>query len=350
MAQFYVAGKALNGWAAWALAVIFVVPFVPVAWGVVQAWRRRRRVAARFRECAREKGLSPAQTRLLLRLARRQGTGDPLEMLRSAARFDRCVHGEGRTADRKTARELTRIRAVLRFDRLLPGDRPRSTRQLGRGHRLLLRRAGFEAEPGAPWVVEAQDDHALVATPLLSDPHSAIDVWQPGTRVEGQFRHGTDSTYGFITDVLAVEAEAQRLLLRHTQHVDRLQQRSFFRLRTQFPIVLLVGEGDTPVHSQQTRRVEGTAVDISAGGLSVRCPEAPAQDAHLTVDPAFAGPFPLAGIRCDVVAAMESEGGVHLRLRFSELADQLETAIVRGIYKRQVRVGETPAGRDPAAR
>ena len=348
MAQFYVAGKALNGWAAWALAVIFVVPFVPVAWGVVQAWRRRRRVAARFRECAREKGLSPAQTRLLLRLARRQGTGDPLEMLRSAARFDRCVHGEGRTADRKTARELTRIRAVLRFDRLLPGDRPRSTRQLGRGHRLLLRRAGFEAEPGAPWVVEAQDDHALVATPLLSDPHSAIDVWQPGTRVEGQFRHGTDSTYGFITDVLAVETGTQRVLLRHTQRVERVQHRAFFRLRTQFPIVLLVGEGAVPADRPATRRLDGTVLDISGGGLNVRVPEVPVVNTYATVDPAFTGPFPLAGVRCRVVTVLQRLDDADLRLQFVELPGKVEDAIVRSIYRRQQEVHRAERRMGPA--
>ena len=349
MAQFYVAGNALTGWGVWALAAIFVVPFVPLAWGVVQAWRRRRRIAARFRERASDKGLSPGQSRLLLRLARRQGTANPLDVLRSAARFDRCVHGDGRLVGRKTARELRRIRALLGFDRLLPGDRVRSTRQLGRGHRLLLRRANGTDQAGVPWVIEAQDDHALVATPLLSDPLGGIEMWQPASRVEGQFRHGTDSTYGFVTDVLAVEAGAQRVLLRHTQRVERVQQRAFFRLRTQFAIVLLVGEGAAPVNPEQARRLEGTVVDISGGGLSVRVPESLPENTHVTVNPGFAGPFPLAGARCEVVAAMEREGGVQLRLRFCELADQVEAAIVRAIYERQVRARETQGGPDAGA-
>ena len=265
MAQFYVAGNELSGWAAWALALIFLVPFVPLAWGVVETWRRRRRVAARFRDYARDKGLSPAQSRLLLQVARRVGAGDPVEVLRSAARFDRCVHGNGRLVDRKTGQELARVRAALGFDRLLPGDRLRSTRQLGRGHHLLLRRAGEDAAAGSPCVVETQDDHALVATPLLADSHEGVDSWQLGSRVEAQFRQGRGTTYGFVTDVLGAEPGPQRLLLRHTQQVARVQFRTFFRLRTQFPIVLLVGEGTAPGNQAEPSPLEGTVVDISGG-------------------------------------------------------------------------------------
>ena len=341
VAKFYLPGTGLPAWSLWALALIFVAPFLPMVWHAVEGWRRRRRAAAGFHDRARAKGLSPDQGRLLLRLARRQGAAEPVVVLRSAARFDRCVHGDGRMVDRKTARELMRIRAVLGFHQLLPGDRLRSTRQLGRGHRLLLRRPGLDAEDGALWVVEAQDDHALVATPLLSDLLGGIDVWQPGSRVEGQFRHGTDSTYAFVTDVFAVEPEPQRLLLRHTQRVERVQQRAFFRLATQFPIVLLVGEGTAPEDSEQASRLEGTVVDISGGGLSVRVPIPPADGAHLTVDPAFAGPFPLAGIGCQLVARLERQDGVVLRLRFVEVSAELEGAIVRGIYRRQLGVGAT---------
>ena len=259
------------------------------------------------------------------------------------------MHGDGRPIDRKTGQQLSRIRAVLGFDRLLPGDQLRSTRQLGRGHHLLLRPAGLAAEAGAPWVVEAQDDHALVVTPLLSDSSAPIDSWQPGIRVQGHYPQGRDVTYGFATHVLGVELAARRLLLRHTQHVERVQQRSFFRLSTRFPIVLLVGEGAASLDLEQASRLQGTVVDISGGGLSVRLAETPAESAELTVDPAFTGPFPLAGVKCEVVAAVERDECVHLRLCFVELSGRVETSIVRGIYQRQLGTSP-PLGPQPAER
>ena len=336
MAQFYVAGSALSSWGAWGLALIFVAPLLPMVWHAVEASRRRRRAAARFHDRARDKGLSPDQGRLLLRLARRQRAIEPVEVLRSAARFDRCVHGNGRPVDRGTADELTRIRATLGFDRLLPGDHLRTTRQLARGDRLLLRRAGENAEPDAPWVVEEQDDSALIATPLLADADGGFDVWQAGHWVEAEFQPGRERTYGFVTEVLATEAARRRLLLRHTLRVERVQHRSFFRLSTQFPVVLLVGEGTGPVDPEAATRLQGTVLDISGGGLCVRVPEAAAVGTCLTVDPGFAGPFPLAGVGCRVVAALDGREEVYLRLRFVELPRGVESGIVRGIQRRQL--------------
>ena len=49
MAHFNLPQHAPAGWATWALAVIFVAPLLPLLWGVVVAWRRRRRLKARFR-------------------------------------------------------------------------------------------------------------------------------------------------------------------------------------------------------------------------------------------------------------------------------------------------------------
>ena len=136
---FHLPGDRLAAWSLWALALIFLAPFLPMAWYAVAAARRRRRIAARFHNRAQARGLSPAQSRLLLRLARRQGSREPLALLRSAARFDCCVHGNGRPVDPRAAQELNHVRAALGFDRLRPGDRLRTTRQLSRGHHLRTR-------------------------------------------------------------------------------------------------------------------------------------------------------------------------------------------------------------------
>ena len=334
----------LGAWSLWALALIFLAPILPLGWLLLRTARRHQRVAARFLERARDRGLSPPQGQLLLRIARRQGIRDPLTLLRSAARFDRCVHGNGRPVDRQTAPVVTRIRAALGFDRLLPGDRLRSTRQLSRGLRLTLRRAADDNDTGAPWVVESQDDGALVATPLIAD--AGGNGWQVGDRVDAEFRPGREETYAFATDVLAVDPTARRLLLRHTMRVQRSQLRSFFRLHAQFPLVLLVGEGTAPVHLEEATQLAGTAVDISGGGLCLRSPVAVAVNSQLIIDPAFVGPFPLAGARCEAVAAAEREGGVLLRLRFVDLSGEVEAAIVRAIYRRQLGVRETESGRE----
>ena len=64
--------------------------------------------------------------------------------------------------------------------------------------------------------------------------------------------------------------------------------------------------------------------------------------ARVVVDPGFRGPFPLAGVRCQVIAGRKGPQGA-LRLRFVELSAEVEAGIVRAIHQRQL--GLKQAGR-----
>ena len=87
-------------------------------------------------------------------------------------------------------------------------------------------------------------------------------------------------------------------------------------------------------------RLEGRVSNISAGGLGMTVTgELPAIDKWL-VDPAFDGPFPLAGVVCRVVGD-RGEGDRHpaLKLKFEELPTTVESEFVRHVCQYQLLKG-----------
>ena len=324
------------------LVVLGLAPLVPLVRQALRAGRQRRRLAGRFHARAQAQGLTPAQSRLLWQLARQGGVKDPRVLLQAPAAFERCVSRGVARLNGQTAPELGRIRTVLGFDRLVPHQWVRTSRQLERGQRLVI--ASENGTPAASeWVVGARDEQALVASPLLEHPDCTWSAWLPGERVQVRFQRGNDATYGFATDVLAVEPQAQRLVLRHADRVERRQRRGFFRWDAPFAIVLFVPVQEGPLDREQAVRLEGTVVNISGGGLCVQLPEDVPPAARVVVDPGFRGPFPLAGVRCQVVSGNGAGPGGALRLRFVELSAEEEAGMVRAIHQRQL--GLKPAKR-----
>lgn len=105
----------------------------------------------------------------------------------------------------------------------------------------------------------------------------------------------------------------------------RLQRRQCLRWPTRFPVVLLVDAGP----QQPLRRLPGTILDISGGGLRVRVLLLLPPGSRLQIDPEFRGPFQMAGLRCEVVAGSREGEQHYLQLAFVRLPPRVEA---RGGY------------------
>ena len=74
-----------------------------------------------------------------------------------------------------------------------------------------------------------------------------------------------------------------------------------------------------------------------AGEVQVDGPLAGAETAGI-IDPAFEGPFPLAGLTCVPLSTEASIDGRRIKMTFEKLPIPAEKEIVRGVYEHQLQV------------
>ena len=183
-------------------------------------------------------------------------------------------------------------------------------------------------------MVVAQTDRALEVVPLVED---AALAWSPGARVVVYFRRSGDASYTFTTRVQSVAGRT--LALRHSHRLERRQLRDFFRWNTRFDLALFAGAYRNPAGQwalDDSMRLEGTVLDISGGGLCVQLEEEQVTQEPIVVDPDFRGPFPLAGVTCQIMGSSGNDQRPQLRLRFVDLPSTVEARIVRAIYHGQL--------------
>ncbi len=208
----------------------------------------------------------------------------------------------------------------------------RTTRQLVVGEELMIRAS--EGEERTTWMVMAQTDWALEVVPLVED---AALAWSSSVRVVVCFRRSGDASYTFTTRMQSVAGRT--LALRHSDQLERRQLRGFFRWNTRFVLALFAGAYRNQAGQwaiDDSIRLEGTVLDISGGGLCVQLPEEQATQEHIVVDPHFRGPFPLAGVTCQIMGSRGNGQHSQLRLRFVDLPSTVEARIVRAIYHGQL--------------
>lgn len=295
-------------------------------------YRRHRQRQAQFQRRAKDKGLKPAQRRLLWQLARQQQR-NPVLLLRSASAFELCVGEYVRNEGKDSVlAELGRIRLLLGFDQLIPGQTLRTTRQLVQGQTLRLWPAAEDTGQARDCLVVSVSEPALVLTPLTS----AIPTWNPGIALRACFQREQHAEYHFTTQLLSRTRHS--LSLQHAEQIQRLQTREFLRWDTAFPLTLL-----TPSRNGGKQPVEGTVTNIGGGGLQVQVQEEVPAGTPVVVDPQHRGPFPLAGVKGRVVAGSRTRGRA-LHIQFVGLHRQTEARIVRRIYQHQL--GRLPKVRE----
>ncbi|MFA6111152.1 MAG: PilZ domain-containing protein [Candidatus Latescibacterota bacterium] len=371
-----------------ALLVVILLSMLVIAWR--RARQRRHQLGREFMDQAIAAGLSTDQGHFLLRVARRAMISNLTSLVNTISVFDRHL---GALADRigrsnpndRRLDQINRIRVALGFDQV-PADHPqRSTRQLAPGQSLMVWAEGGQQPGSTPFVVLARTEWSLIVAPLLRTDRELVDSLRRGSTLAVRFWREGDTEYGFVTRVLTVDPETVTVGIRHSDAVKRLQQRDFFRLPVHFPIAFYLlpedeevargleawieagfpvsaehpdeDRGDSLPELQQLPRVEGEVTNLSAGGLAVSVPEAVPIDRRLLVDPRFDGPFPLAGVHCQVVHLGPGSSGFALQVHFVDLPAQREREIVRGVYEHQIQslyeppariAGPTGAGHPPA--
>ena len=145
------------------LILLLLLPALLVA---LRAVRRHRQHRAQFQRRARDKGLRPAQRRLLWKLAHHQRR-NPVLLLRSASAFELCVGEYVRKGGKGAVlAELARIRVLLDFDQPPSGKPLRSTRQLAQGQTLHLWPAAEDTGQARECLVVSAGEPALVVAPL----------------------------------------------------------------------------------------------------------------------------------------------------------------------------------------
>ncbi|MCC7260967.1 MAG: PilZ domain-containing protein [Candidatus Latescibacteria bacterium] len=312
------------------IAVLLLVLLLAVILAL-RVYQQHRKRQAQYQRRATDKGLKPAQRRLLWQVARQQRR-NPVLLLRCASAFELCVGECVRTGGKQALlAELGRIRVLLGFDQLIPGQPLHTTRQLAQGQPLRLWPAGEETTPATDCLVVAKGASALVTTPLAG----IAPPWSPGTPLRACFQREQGAQYRFATQLLACTPHT--LSLQHVEQVQRLQAREFLRWDTSFPLTLQIPGRPSLV-------LEGQVLNLSGGGLRLKTSRALPIGTSVVVDPQHRGPFPLAGVKARVVANSPRSKGQTLHLQFVDLSRAIEAQIVRRIYQHQLnRPSRVPA-------
>jgi c-di-GMP-binding flagellar brake protein YcgR len=317
-----------------AVSLLALMVLIPLVYVLVHRHRSQRQLWEAFRASALERGLDEAQIQLLVRMARQDRLRQPLLLLSSLRTFE--AHVTRRNGDAGRLEQIGRIRHLLHFDRASP-DRPLlSTRQLEPGQALMVWPVKGGPQGFLQCVLVGRDEHALYAAPLLREGERHLCALEEGERLKVRFWREGDTEYRFRTRILATRPQATTIAIGHTDRLERIQKRDFFRLDVHFELALRLVPPPEEIEPPEPRTMAGTVVDISGGGLGLLAAEPVAEGALLEVDPQYQGPFPLAGLRCEVIKRRKHPRGWSLGLEFVHLSPRREGEIVRAIYQHQL--------------
>ena len=330
------------------LAALVLLSLFSYSFGKVRA---QRHAIAAFMDNAKERGLSEKQNRLLLHIARQDRMKQPLLLLSSLKSFDTHVGrhaahlSKHRTAEsKKTLEEISRIRQALHFD-AAPLEQPmHTTRELEPGQILMVWPVKGGPKGFAQCVVVHRDDRAITAVPLLREDDRHLCELKTGDKVKVRFWRAEDTEYRFRTEILETIPEVTSLVIKHAEHLERVDKRDFFRLHTSFDLALYrVEEEEVPEESLKEEAIESSdpicvrAIDISGGGFGVLSQEEIPADTMLRIDPDFEQIFPLADMHCQVIEQVpHPKGGYRASLEFVGPSAKLQSEIVRLIYQQQI--------------
>lgn len=303
--------------------------------------RLRRRTYELFLDHATERGLSQEQRRLLLDIARKNRTKQPLLLLSSLKAFDqhlgrytgRLDLGDGKERERLAA-ELGDLRRALGFESPPPGQPLLTSRQIEAGQTLMVWPEKGGPEGFCPCTVVQRDEAAIVLVPLLKKDEAHFEILDTGERVKVRFWGADHAEYRFRTEVLPTDPGTTVFALRHAERLERIQKRDFFRLPVDFELVLYPAVEQAL--GEEMEPVEARALDLSGGGMAVLTRAAIPPDTYLVVDPHFRGEFPVAGLRCKVLKQTSTPHGHRLSLEFLDLSPRQEGEIIRHVYQHQL--------------
>lgn len=313
--------------------------------------RRRLKLEKAFHELSTEKSLTSVEERELYAMACGVTPDQPLAILSSLAAFERGVEDRVPTTATSPASSellslLQSLRRKLGFERLPSSWALRHTRQIPPETRLMV---GFKRDDEARFctcVVEENHASGIRVAPLLRTDQEALTQVKSGERLYVRFWRMRDTEYKFRTQLLAGSPEVRdTLLLAHSDDLERVQQRDFFRLRVNLPIALYdlpdpdlaeISQEELRLPDEAVKILDATLVNVSAGGCAIRSEQELPGDALVIVDPDIGGPFSLGGMVCRVSRVEAGDDGLTHYLHYVNATDIVQDRIVRELYRQQL--------------
>ena len=203
--------------------------------------RQSREQESLFRQLGHDLGLKKGQIEFLRLVSRRLRLKRPRRLLTSASFFERHIGDHAtklanKNLDHNDLPRIADIRQALGFDELSLAQALTSTRQIEKGQTLLVWETDDHKEGFTPWILVDRDEASLTMSPLLREQGEVRPAHMGiGDEISIRFWRDGDTEYRFDTHVIRLGMEAA-LVLRHTGAVERLQQRDFVRVNTQFPV------------------------------------------------------------------------------------------------------------------
>lgn len=235
--------------------IVFLVVF-----SARQVKKRREETAKQEKEVlarlVRTKHLLPNEIDMLNGLVRHLRKGQRLfELLERSSIFNACVR-RYRESEPVQASVLSSLRVKLGFRAEGPERIPHSTAELTPGTQLILL-YGKKKLVGS--VAKLDEDFLLISV------GERVSLPAPGTRLSIllQKRSGL---YGFKTVVGRPQGSMVRL--RHTEDIQRVQRRKFYRRRTSLPVMLRKAAGGVGAVEWRRTRLK----DLGGGGASMEAP------------------------------------------------------------------------------
>ncbi|NPA33036.1 MAG: PilZ domain-containing protein [Aquificae bacterium] len=213
--------------------------------------RERERLRELFFSRAGEFDLTPSETRLLWRFARKLPV-NPLLIFESKALFEKLASRIVKEASPEEIKLLPSIRTKLRFD-TVPWFIPLTTTRDIDVYQTGVITHKNKSVPA--YVIDKDEENLYVA---LLEPL----VLQKGDKVRFFFIRENDARYSFesqVKDVLSSDGRTV-LVLPHTDNLKRIQLRESVRWKVKLPVRVRLPDGT---------EVDATMEDISAKGARV---------------------------------------------------------------------------------
>ncbi|MEJ2663212.1 MAG: PilZ domain-containing protein [Spirochaetia bacterium] len=225
----------------------------------IRAGRRvRKRTRERFRAILHKRGITPAQEKLIQRLTRYFPRDKKYltDMLTHAHTFTTCVN-------RMSAREGVDDAEIAKLRIQLGFSGGEVTRGRGKPHQLhstaefpkgSLVKVNLPKQGTEKGRIDEVDELGLgITTRAAASPGSAVTL-------------EVDSRSGYyLVRSQVIESGNNRIKVAHSEHLERVQNRNFYRKQTRLPITLkLPGNTGKIFHSY--------TLDLGGGGARVRDP------------------------------------------------------------------------------
>jgi len=341
----------------------FIALLVVLLWrGRITMRRREEKFIHRtFKLLSAEKGLAEDEEELLWRMARGEGLIDPLLIYSSISAFDKGVErelgsmGEDDPAREELAGSLEALRRKLRFDKPPLGWSLRHTREIPVGQRI---RVGVKRDGDTRFctctVVEVDDRGIAVTSIVRSDQDLLLGAAADET-LYVRFWRRDDTEYKFRSHALErSDPDLDVVHLAHTDDLERVQRRDFFRLPAHLPVsVFAVPDADAACLAPAELRVRGLErlphkamlVNLSAGGAAVRADATLEQEQYVMMDPEVRTSFSLEGIAGQVVRSESvQDGGYIHHVEFTNVSEVLRDRLVGQIDREQIKMARRERG------